>query len=151
MAGSFTQIHIQIVIVVSGRNSHLMPEWRQVVFKYISGIIKQKGQKSLIVNGVSDHVHILLGLKPSMRLSDLVRDIKNNSSKYINEQVYLPFKFKWQKGYGAFSYSQSQIDRVFRYVQNQEKHHADKSFKDEYIEILEKFNVDYDEKFLFDW
>lgn len=150
MSGNYCQIQIQIVFAVKFRKKSLHPEWRHEVFKYISSIITAKGQKSLIVNGVSDHVHILIGLKPSICLSDLVRDIKCNSSKFINEQRWLPYKFAWQNGFGAFSYSESQIDRVYKYIQNQEQHHRQKSFDDEYIEFLEKFNVDYDSKYLFD-
>lgn len=124
---------------------------REEVFKYISGIIKAKDQKPIIVNGVADHVHVFVGLKPSMCISDLVRDIKNNSSKFINEQGWINGKFLWQEGYGAFSYAHSQIDNVYQYILNQEEHHRKKTFKEEYLEFLQKFEVKYDDKYLFDW
>lgn len=151
MAGTYSQIYIQFVIVVKGREHLLQKEWRSEVFKYISGVIKAKNQKTIIVNGVGNHVHIFVGLKPSMRISDLARDIKNNTSKFINEQNWLKSKFSWQEGYGAFSYAQSQIDNVYNYILNQEEHHRKKTFREEYLEFLEKFEVDYDERYLFDW
>lgn len=151
MAGTFSQVYIQYVFAVQNRKNLLQKPWREEVFKYISGIITRKEQKSIIVNGVEDHVHIFVGLKPSMKISDLVRDIKNNSTNFINEQNYLKEKFSWQEGYGAFSYSHSQIKDVYKYVLNQEQHHKSISFKNEYIALLEKFEIDYNEKYLFDW
>ncbi len=151
MSGTYSQIYIQYVFAVKGKQNLLQKPWREDVFKYISGIIKAKGQKSIIVNGVENHVHVFVGLKPSMNISDLVRDIKNNSSKFINEQKYLPVKFSWQEGYGVFSYSHSHIDNVYKYIANQEEHHKKKSFKEEYLDFLEKFQVEYNEKYLFDW
>lgn len=151
MAGTYSQIYIQYVFAVKGRQNLLHKTWRKEVFKYISGIIKAKGQKPIIVNGVTDHVHVFVGLKPSMNISDLVRDIKNNSSKFINEQDWIRGRFSWQKGYGAFSYAHSQIDNVYQYILNQEEHHRKKTFKEEYLEFLQKFEVEYNEKYLFDW
>lgn len=151
MAGTFSQIYIQYVFAVKGRENLLQKPWREEIFKYIAGIIKEKNQKSIIVNGVADHVHVFVGLKPSMNISDLVRDIKNNSSKFINEQKFLRGKFSWQEGYGVFSYSHSQIDNVYRYILRQEEHHQQKTFKEEYLDFLQKFQVEYDEKYLFDW
>ena len=151
MAGTFSQIYIQYVFSVKGRDNMLQNPWRDEVFKYIAGIIKGKNQKPIIVNGVTDHVHIFIGLKPVISISDLVRDIKNNSSNFINSQKFTKGKFFWQEGYGAFSYSHSQIENVYRYIMNQEEHHKKKTFKDEYIEILQKFEIDYDEKYLFEW
>jgi len=151
MAGSYSQIYLQIVISVYGRRDLLRKPWREEVFKYISGIITAKGQKSIIVNGVEDHVHIFVGLKPSMRISDLVRDIKNNSSKFINEQGFLNSKFSWQKGYGVFSYSQSAVSNVYKYIANQEAHHQKQSFKDEYLDFLKQFEVEYEDQYLFEW
>lgn len=150
MAGTYSQIYIQIIFAVKGRQSLLGQQWRQDVFKYISGIITNKGQKAIIVNGVADHVHVLVGLKPTVALSDLVRDIKNNSSKYINEQRWLKSKFSWQEGYGAFSYSHSQIEKVYQYIANQEAHHSKKPFTAEYRLLLQKFGIDYQDKYLFD-
>ncbi len=117
----------------------------------MSGIVKAKGQKSIIINGVKDHVHLFIGLKPSMRLSDLVRDIKNNTTNFINDRRFVVGKFSWQEGYGAFSYSQSHIEKVYKYILNQEIQHQKKSFKLEYMELLEKFKIDYKEEFLFDF
>src|SRR5690606_9301299 len=117
----------------------------------MAGIIKGKNQKSIIVNGVADHVHVFVGLKPSMNISDLLRDIKNNSTNFINEQRFLNGKFAWQEGYGVFSYAHSQIERVYRYIANQEEHHRRKTFKEEYIGFLKKFEIEYDEKYLFEW
>lgn len=151
MSGTYHQIYLQIVFAVRGLDNLLKKEWRQEAFKYISGIIKAKGHKPIIVNGVSDHVHVFVGLKPAISVSDLVRDIKNNSSKFINEQKWLPKKFNWQEGYGAFSYGHSQIERVYNYILNQEEHHRKKSFKEEYFEFLKKFEIEYDEKHLFEW
>lgn len=125
--------------------------WRDEVFKYISGIIKGKNQKPIIINGVSDHVHVFVGLKPAMSVSDLVRDIKNNSSNFINEQKFIKAKFSWQEGYGAFSYGHSQIETVYNYIANQEQHHKTKTFKDEYLDFLQKFEIEYNKKFMFDW
>ena len=136
MAGTFSQIYIQYVFAVKGRESLLQKAWRDEVFKYIAGIINGKNQKSIIVNGVADHVHVFVGLKPSMCISDLVRDIKNNSSNFINDQKYLKGKFSWQEGYGAFSYAHSQIENVYQYIMNQEEHHKNKSFKEEYLNFL---------------
>lgn len=129
MAGTFSQIYIQYVFAVKGRENLLQKTWRDEVFKYIAGIIKEKNQKAIIVNGVADHVHVFVGLKPSMNISDLVRDIKNNSSKFINEQKFLKGKFSWQEGYGAFSYAHSQIDKVYQYILKQEEHHKKKPSK----------------------
>jgi len=121
------------------------------VFKYIAGIIKGKNQKPIIVNGVADHVHVFVGLKPSMSIADLVRDIKNNSSNYINAQKWVRGKFSWQEGYGAFSYAHSQIEDVYQYIANQEEHHRKKTFKEEYLEFLRRFEIDYNDQYLFDW
>lgn len=151
MAGTFSQIYIQYVFAVKGRQNLLQKPWRDDVFKYMSGIIEGKNQKSIIVNGVSDHVHVFVGLKPVMCISDLVRDIKNNSSRFINEQRYIKCKFSWQEGYGVFSYNHSQIENVYRYIANQEEHHRKKTFKREYFDLLQKFGIEYNEKYLFKW
>jgi REP element-mobilizing transposase RayT len=151
MSSTFSQIYIQIVFAVKGRQNFLQKPWRDDVFKYMSGIIKGKNQKPIIVNGVSNHVHLFIGLKPSMAVSDLVRDVKNNSTNFINEQKYLKGKFSWQEGFGAFSYSHSQIDQVYQYILNQEEHHRKKTFKEEYLDFLHKFEIEYEEKYLFEW
>jgi len=151
MAGTYTQIYIQYVFAVKGRENLLQKPWRDEVFKYMAGIIKGKGQKPVIVNGVENHVHVFVGLKPAMSISDLVRDIKNNSTNFINEQKYVDKRFQWQEGYGAFSYAHSQINDVYQYILNQEAHHAKKTFHEEYLDFLQKFEIEYDERYLFDW
>ena len=151
MASTFSQIYIQYVFAVKGRENLLQKPWRDEVFKYIAGIIKGKNQKPIIVNGVADHVHVFVGLKPAMSISDLVRNIKNNSSNFINEQKFIKGKFSWQEGYGAFSYAHSQIENVYQYIANQEQHHRKKTFKEEYLDFLQKFEIEFDEKYLFEW
>ena len=151
MAGTFSQLYIQTVFAVTGREHLIDKRWRDELCKYISGIITGKGQKSIIVNGVADHIHCFIGLKPSMSISDLMRDVKNNSSKFINEKGFIKGKFSWQEGYGAFSYSHSQIEQVYNYILNQEMHHQKKTFKDEYLEFLSRYEIDYKTDYLFDW
>jgi REP element-mobilizing transposase RayT len=151
MPGTFSQIYIQVVFAVKGRQNLLQKPWRDEVFKYIAGIIKAKDQKPIIVNGVSDHVHVFIGLRPVMALSDLVRDIKNNSTNFINENKFVQGKFSWQEGYGAFSYAHSQVEAVYQYILNQEEHHRKRTFREEYIDFLKKFQIDHDEKYLFEW
>ena len=151
MPGTFSQIYIHIVFAVKGRENLISKEWSVKLYKYIAGIINGKDQKSIIINGMADHIHAFVGLKPSMAISDLVRDIKNNSTNFINKNKFVRGKFSWQEGFGAFSYSQSQIQNVYEYIKDQEKHHKKKTFKKEYLNLLKKFEIKYDEKYLFDW
>ena len=151
MAGTFTQIYIQAIFAVNGRSNLLQKPWSDEVFKYMAGIIKNKGQKPIIVNGVANHVHMFVGLQPAMAISDLVRDVKNNTTNFINDRKLIGGKFSWQDGYGAFSYAHSQIETVYNYILNQEEHHKRKTFKEEYSDFLKKFNVEFNEKYLFDW
>ena len=151
MAGKFSQIYLQFVFAVKCRENLLQKPWRDEVFKYMAGIIKCKNQKPIIVNGVADHVHVFVGLKPAMSISDLVRDIKSNSSNFINEQKFIRGKFSWQEGYGVFSYAHSQIETVYQYIANQEEHHRKKTFKEEYVDFLQKFDIEYNDKYLFEW
>ncbi len=151
MPGTYSQIYIQIVFAVRGRENLISRNWKDDLYKYMSGIITNKGQKSIIVNGTSDHIHIFVGLRPSMAISDLVRDVKNNSSNFINANKLVKGKFIWQEGYGAFSYAHSQIEQVYKYILNQEQHHHRKTFKEEYVDFLQKFGIEYNEKYLFDW
>ena len=151
MAGSFSQMYVQIVFAVKGRENLMAKSWRTELHKYISGIINNKGQKPIIVNGVSDHIHIFVGLKPAMAASDLVRDIKNNTSNFVNEQGFTRKKFSWQEGAGYFTYGHSQINDVYQYILNQETHHKKRTFRDEYLDFLKKFEVPFDEKYLFEW
>lgn len=151
MPGTFSKLYIQAVFAVKGRENLIANSWKDELHKYIAGIIKGKDQKSIIVNGMPDHIHAFIGLRPAMAISDLVRDIKNNSSNFITDRKLVKGKFSWQEGYGAFSYSHSHVDNVYQYVLNQEKHHKKKTFRQEYIEFLKKFEIEYDEKYLFDW
>ena len=149
MANTFTQIYIMVVFSVSGRICLIGNTWKDELYKYITGIIKSKNQKLIAINGAGDHIHILLGIKPNIALSDLVRDIKANSSRFINEKKFIKGKFIWQKGFGGFSYSHSQLSSVIKYIENQEEHHKIKTFKEEYLELLEKFGIEYEIKYLF--
>lgn len=151
MTGTFSQIYIQIVFAVKGRENLIGNGWKTELHKYIAGIIKGKEQKPIIVNGMADHIHAFVGLRPAMAISDLARDIKNNSSKFINGKGLVKGKFSWQEGYGAFSYSHSQIGNVYDYILNQEEHHKKKTFKEEYLDFLKKFEIEFDEKYLFEW
>jgi len=151
MSGTFSQIYIQFVFAVKYRESLLQQPWCDEVFKYIAGIIKNKNQKPIIINGVADHVHLFVGIKPSICMSDLVRDIKNNSTNFINQQGFAKHKFQWQDGFGAFSYGHSQLDIVYQYILNQEQHHKKRTFREEYLDFLEKFEIEHDEKYLFEW
>ena len=144
-------MYIQVVFAVKGRDNVIVKPWCDELYKYMSGIITQKGHKAIIVNGMPDHVHAFIGLRPSMAISDLVRDIKNNSSKFVNTRRLVKGRFQWQEGYGAFSYSHSQIQNVYNYVLNQEKHHRKKTFREEYLDFLKKFELEFDDKYLFEW
>lgn len=151
MANTYSQIYVQVVFAVDGRESLISATWKEELFRYITGIVKNNGQKLLAINGVADHIHILLNIQPNIALSDLVRVIKSNSSKWINEKRFVKGKFQWQEGFGAFSYALSQLDDVIAYIQRQEEHHRATSFKDEYLAHLRRFKVEYDEKYVFDW
>lgn len=150
-AGTYSQIYIQIIFAVKGRKSLIQAHWEVELYKYITGIITNKGQKLLAINGMPDHIHILIGMKPSCCLSDLVREIKKSSNKFITENKFSNFRFSWQEGFGAFSYNYSALSNVIRYIENQKIHHRKKLFKDEFIEFLQKFKIDYNDDYLFDW
>jgi putative transposase len=149
MANTFSQIYIQTVFAVNSRLSLVRTEFKEELYKYITGIVKNKGQKLISINGMTDHVHILIGLKPAMALADLVQDIKADSSNFINRKKWVRGRFSWQEGYGAFSYGHSQLDTIIRYIQNQEQHHRRRSFKDEYLAWLKKFEIPFEEKYVF--
>ncbi len=151
MANTFTQIYIQLVFSVQGRLNLIKEKHRDRIEKYICGIVSGKNSKPLAIYCNPDHTHILIGLNPSVSISDMARDIKSNSSKWINNERLLAGKFCWQEGFGAFSYSKSQIDSVAKYILNQPEHHKKKTFKEEYLEFLHKFEIDYDEKYLFEF
>ena len=148
---SYSQLYIQVIFSPKDRNALLAPEIQEEVFGYISGTITNKGCKSIIINGMPDHVHILLGLDPGTVLNDLVRHVKRSSSLFINEKKLTAKKFAWQEGYGAFSYSRSHLEKVYDYILNQKIHHAKRSFQEEYTEFLRKYAVDYDSKYLFEF
>ncbi|MCO6147716.1 IS200/IS605 family transposase [Flavobacterium sp. NRK1] len=150
MADTYSQIYIHIVFAVKGRNNLISKNWKDELYKYITGIITNEGQKLLAINGMADHIHIFIGLKPTATLSNIVRDIKANSSKFINDKKWIAGKFEWQQGFGAFSYSYSQLPNVISYIQNQEEHHKTKTFREEYIEFLKLYNVDFKNEFIFE-
>ena len=149
MANTYTQIHIQFVFAVKYRDCLIHPSWKEELYMYITGITKENGHKLLAINGMPDHIHILIGLRPTQSISDLMQDIKGGSSKWINLKKFLKIKFEWQEGYGAFSYSKSQIINIIQYIKNQENHHKVKSFREEYFEILKEFEIDYNENYIF--
>ena len=149
--GTFTQMYVQLVFAVKNRDAVLTKNIRKRVFEYMSGITTKLKHKSIIVNGTSNHVHILFGLNPSISVSDTVHDIKRSSSLFINNEKLCPFRFSWQEGYGGFSYSRSQIDEVYKYIENQESHHAKTTFRQEYIDNLIKNKIEFDQQFLFDF
>lgn len=151
MANAFSQIYIQLVFAVQHRNALIDTIWEEQLYQYISGIIQNKGQKLIAINGMPDHIHIFIGLKPSCCISDLVREIKKSSSTFIKENNFSKQPFNWQEGFGAFSYSHSQINAVYKYVMNQKEHHKKHSFKEEYLDFLKKFEVQYDSDYLFEW
>jgi putative transposase len=148
MANTYTQIYIHVVFAVEGRQNLIPPEHNDELQKFITGIVSAQKQKLIAINNLPDHLHLLFGLRPDSSLSDLVRDIKAGSSKFIKEKRWVAGRFSWQEGFGAFSYSRSQLGTVIRYIENQQQHHAKKSFREEYVELLERFGVDYDAKYI---
>jgi putative transposase len=151
MADKFTQIYIQLVFAVKYREALIRPEFKTELYKYISGIVRNQKQKLLAINGIPDHIHIFFNMEPNINLSDFVRDLKSDSSTFINENKLSKFKFHWQSGYGAFSYAHSQKEQVIRYVMNQEKHHRKITFREEYLELLKRFEVQYNIEHLFEF
>jgi putative transposase len=151
MPNTYSQMYVQVVIVVKFRQSLIQKSWKDELYKYITGIVTNKGQKLLRINGVENHVHILLNIKPNIALSDLMRDIKANSTLWINDQKLCNHKFQWQEGFGAFTYSISQLDNVIKYIDNQEEHHRKQSFKEEYLSFLKNFEIEYKDEYLFDF
>ena len=146
MANTFTQIYLQFVFAVQERASLIRPEWEDELYKYITGIVQNNKHKLIAINGMPNHVHVFIGYKPHQLIPDLLQDIKGSSSKWINDKHLVMGKFRWQEGYGAFSYSHSQIDRVVKYINNQEQHHRTHSFHEEYSQLLRKFNIPFDER-----
>jgi putative transposase len=149
MANSYTQIHIQCVMAVKYRASLIQPDWKDQLQKYMTGVVQNYGHKMLAINNMPDHLHMFFGFRPNQSLSDLMRIVKSESSKWINDKQFTPAIFNWQEGYGAFSYSRSHVQRVVEYVLNQEEHHRHKTFLEEYEQFLKQFEVDYDERYIF--
>ncbi|WP_460693503.1 IS200/IS605 family transposase [Mucilaginibacter puniceus] len=149
MPNTYTQIHIQCVFAVKFRQSTIQESWKERLHQYITGILQNQGHKMIAINSVPDHVHIFFGFRPNQSLSDLMRILKSDSSEWINKQQFLPSLFRWQEGYGAFSYSRSQISNVVNYIENQEDHHRKKTFLEEYKQFLEQFEIEFDERYIF--
>ncbi len=149
MANTYSQIYIQVVFAVEARQYLIRSEFKEELHKYITGIISERGQKLIAIHCMPDHMHILIGLKPSMPLSDLVRDVKSGSSNFIQQKRWVVGRFGWQEGFGAFSYGHSQIGSVVQYIQNQPEHHNQRSFRHEYLQFLRRFEINHNEKFIF--
>ena len=149
MPNTYTQIYIQIVFTVQNKISLIIPQWQDELYKYITGIVQNNGHKLIAINGMPDHIHLFIWMKPNQSLSDLMQDVKGDSSKWVHEKGLTKGKFEWQTGFGGFSYSISQIDAVVKYINNQKAHHQKKTFIHEYLEFLEKFKVPFDERFIF--
>lgn len=149
MPNTYTQIHIQFVFAVKYRHGLIHPSWKDELYQYITGIVQNNKHKLICINGMPDHIHILIGVRPHQSISDLMQDVKGDSSKWINDKKFLRGKFEWQQGYGAFSYGKSQVQDVVHYIQNQEQHHQKKTFLEEYVDFLQKFEVAYEDQYLF--
>ena len=149
MANTYTQLYVHIIFAVQGRQSLIRSAYNDELQKYITGIVTGQDQKLIAINNMPDHVHMLIGQKPSYALSDLVRAIKAGSSSFINERRWMPGRFSWQEGFGAFSYAHSQLGTVIRYIQNQQEHHRRRSFTEEYRQLLDRFQISHDERYIF--
>ena len=149
MANSYTQIHLQFVFAVKYRNAVIAHTWETDLYKYITCIVQNNKHKLIAINGMPDHIHILVGFHTTQSIADLMRDIKANSSKWINENNFTKEKFEWQTGYGAFSYSKSHVQNVINYINNQKQHHTKQSFLDEYIAFLKKFEIEHNIEYSF--
>jgi putative transposase len=150
MADSYTKIFIHLICCVKRSSALIAPSWEEELHKYITGIVTAKKQKMLIINGIANHVHMLIGFKPTCSLSDLVREIKANSSKFVNERNFTKYRFEWQHGFGAFSCGYDQVDMVAAYIRNQKEHHKVKTFREEYLAILEEHQVEYKAEYIFE-
>ncbi len=149
MANTYTQIHLHLIFAVQNRKSLIQNSWKDRLYEYITGIVQQNTHKMIIINGMPDHLHIAIGMRPTQSLSDLMQDIKGNSSKWINDNKLAAGKFQWQEGYGAFSYNKSLLPKLIDYIKNQEAHHKKKTFLEEYKEFLKAFEIEYDERYIF--
>ena len=151
MADTFDQIYIQVVFAVKNRQALISNTWENDLYKFITGIVQNRGNKLLAIGGMADHVHIFLGMKPAECLSDLIREIKKSSNTYINDNNFSKFDFDWQSGYGAFSYSRSHRDAVCKYILNQKEHHKQRTFEEEFRKILSDFEIEIGKKKMFDF
>ena len=149
MANTYTQLHVHFVFGVKYRRALIHKSWKDELYKYMGGIIQNQGHKILLINGVEDHVHLLAGLRPVQSISDLMEKVKGDSSAWINIRQFLPVHFYWQGGYGAFALSKTHIDRVYKYILTQEEHHRQKTFREEYIDLLKENGIEFDEKYIF--
>jgi len=151
MANAYTQIYLQLVFVVEGRENMIPKAHRASVEKYITGVVQKRKHKMLAISCMPDHTHLFIGYNPAQALPDLVSETKTAATKFIKKQPWMPFAFSWQRGYGGFSYSRSHIDAVVKYILNQEEHHKKRTFREEYLDMLEKFEVAYDDRYLFEF
>ena len=151
MSDTYTQLNIHVVFCVKKRENVLLPHIKPRLCEYLSGTLKKQNHFPLAVNGHYDHIHLFFEMHPSKALSDIVRDLKSGSSKWIKDEKLLPDKFSWQNGYGGFSYSKSQRDDVIKYILNQEVHHKKTTFREEYLKMLNAFHIDFKEQYLFDF
>jgi REP element-mobilizing transposase RayT len=149
MANTYTQIHLQFIFAPKYRAALIRLDWENSLYKYITGIVQANKHKMITINGMPDHLHLLIGFRTTQSIADLMQDVKTGSSKWINDNKYCKSRFEWQSGYGAFSYSKSQLPDVIRYIENQKEHHSKRTFLEEYKMFLEKFEVEYEEKYLF--
>ncbi len=149
MANTYSRIYYHVVFAVRGRRNLISKQWQQELYKYITGIVTQKNHKLMQINGMPDHIHILIGSHPNCKLSDLVRDIKSNSTKWINEMGFVKGKFSWQTGFGAFTVGHPEVHIVINYIKNQEQHHLRRTFRKEYLDVLKKNDVDFNEDYIF--
>ena len=151
MPNTYTQLYIQFVFAVKHRESLIKKEWKDELYKYVTGIVQNNKSKMLAIGGMSDHIHIFIGYKPTIAIPDLVKDIKLASGSWINDNKLAAHRFNWQEGYGAFSYSLRDVDAICKYIQNQQEHHRKVSFRAEYANLLKDVGIEYEEKYLFDF
>jgi REP element-mobilizing transposase RayT len=151
MANTYSQVYLQFVFAVKGRQNLIPQKHEDELQKYIAGIVKNRNQKLIAINNVPDHIHLFVGFNTTMSIADFMEEVKSISSKFINDKAWLRGKFEWQRGYGVFSYSRSQLDNVTKYIMSQKEHHKKQTFKEEYLEFLNKFEIEYDDRYLFDW
>ena len=149
MSNTYTQIHIHAVFAVQNRLSLISPKWKDRLYMYITGVVQKSGHKLIAINGTADHVHILFGMRPTQSLSELMKNIKGSSSKWINDERLVCGKFSWQEGYGAFSVSPTLIEKTVKYIRNQEEHHRVRLFREECMMFAKAYNIPFDEKYMF--